>query len=180
MQQISKLYRKAALFAKIAESNLPTEDLLLPMNKLQQANAVDEKINWIVDIDPKEFLLLTLSDQTGYYPLMENIDPQPLDFYKSEKIQSNISVHPYLKIDKATGKIIGHEGRHRAAAVMKAGGKWYRVGIQFSETSRNHRPENMPKIWKAQFTSYQTSVENIINSGKMRIVDQHIQKQYYR
>jgi hypothetical protein len=156
------------------------DDLLLPPNKRQQQNAIDIKINWVIDIDPKEFLKLTLSDSPNSYPTIENIDPKTLDFYKSEEIQADMSVHPHLSIDEFTGKIRGHEGRHRAAAVMKAGGKWFRVGIKFVAVSRNHRPENMPKTWKAQYSNYAVNIDDLISSGKMRIVDQHIQKEYYR
>jgi hypothetical protein len=173
-----KLQEFADWFYKLAEE--PNDDILLPPNERQKEWAVDGKVNWVVDIDPKIFLQLTLSTDPGWYPRMETIDPQPLSFYQSKEIQSDLSVHPFLKIDKNTGKVVGHEGRHRAAAVMKAGGKWYRIGIQFSETSRNHRPEGMPTTWLAQYASYTVSVAGLINSGKMRIIDQHIQKQYYR
>ncbi len=178
------LLLSAAHFRRLAEGEDETEkELLLPPNKRQKEQAIDIKVNWIIDIDPKEFLKLTLDTEPGHYPRMDNIEPQPLETYKSPEYQADMRVHPMLLIDKDTGKIRAHEGRHRAAAVMQAGGKWYRIGVQFrgeNGSDRNFRPENMPKTWRGNFSSYSVNIDDLLARGKMRIVDQHIQKQYYR
>lgn len=155
-------------------------ELLLPPNARQQENAIDNKMNWIVDIDPREFLRLTVDDRIGHYPTLASINPEPLAVYQSPDAQANMIVHPHLRIDKETGKVTGHEGRHRAAAVMKAGGKWYRIGLQLAPGSRNYRPHDMPIIWTAQFTRHTTSINELVRTGKMRIIDQNVQKEYYR
>lgn len=183
---VNLLLLSSGHFCRLAADNDEDEtekELLLPPNKHQKAQAVDVKVNWIIDIDPKEFLKLTVDDKPGHYPRMDNIDPQPLDRYKSPEYQADMRVHPMLLIDKETGKVRAHEGRHRAAAVMKAGGKWYRIGIEFRGeygSSRNFRPEQMPRVWHGNFTNYVANIDDLMAQGKMRIVDQHIQKQYYR
>lgn len=154
-------------------------DLLYKPNERQKRHIIDEKRNWLVDINPFIFLLLTCHDTD--YPTVENINPKSIDVYQNS---SNTRVHPYLKIDINTGKVMGHEGRHRAAAVRKAGGKWYRVGIQFVKEgfidSRNYRSENMPRIWRAEFTAYKFNIDELITEGRLRIINDSVQKEYWR
>lgn len=177
---MNKLFELTEIFYKLAtgdEDKVP-DSVLLPPNKNQKENLIDLKNNLLVDMSPELFLEMTTSDIKGKFEIFDRA--KPLEFYKSEEIQQGMSVHPFLRVNIETGKITGHEGRHRAAAVWKAGGKWVRVGISLRPDSRNHRPDKMPGIWIGQFNSEKFNIKQLIENGKMRIVNDSVQKKYWR
>lgn len=62
---------------------------------------------------------------------------------------------PFLYVDLATGRVEGHEGRHRAAAVMNAGGTRLPVAIILREDrgSVYYREQTVPP-WEKTFLSH--------------------------
>lgn len=92
-----------------------------------------------------------------------------LDDYNSFIENGAIDCMPYIKI-LPSGKVVGHEGRHRAQAVKNAGGKYVEVALIIVQKNPN-APKNanrrdkyvpyenkfnvadIPTIWKAQFTN---------------------------
>ncbi len=154
------------------------DDILLRPNERQQAHLIDEKHNWLADIDPMLFLDMTTFDAKHIQEILDTA--QPLNVYKSDKAQDNMIVHPSLTIDKETGQIEGHEGRHRAAAVYLAGGKYYRIGLKLRSESRNHGISAMPWIWIGQFNGKRFDIKSLITQNKIKIIDTTVQKEYWR
>jgi len=165
------------LSEKLATDEEDAEILLKP-NERQLSHLVDEKRSWVIDIHPLVFLDMTTFDVGHEQDILDTA--QPLDVYKSDKAQSNMIVHPSLVVDKGTGQIESHEGRHRAAATYKAGGKWYRIGVQFRPDSRNHGVIGMPWIWLGQFNSKPFDIKSLIAQNKIRVMDTTLQKDYWR
>jgi len=166
---------------KLSERLATDEDdieILLKPNERQLSHLVDEKHNWVADIDPLLFLDMTTF---GLKHIQEILDAaQPLNVYKSDKAQDNMVVHPSLSIDKETGQIEGHEGRHRAAAVHLAGGKYYRIGLKLKTESRSHGISAMPWIWIGQFNGKRFDIKSLIAKNKIKIIDTTVQKDYWR
>lgn len=162
-----------------ADTDLETDELLLKPNERQLSHVIDEKSNWVIDINPLLFLDMTTF---GLAHIQEILDAsQPLDVYQSPKAQQNMVVHPSLSINKVTGQIEGHEGRHRAAAVHKAGGKWYRLSIKLvNSESRNHGINAMPWIWLGQFNGKRFDIKNLIDQGQIKVLNTTVQKDYWR
>ena len=149
-------------------------------NRNQEDQALDEKHTQIVDINPLVFLDLTT--ERGAEDFIKNADGIiDVNFYNSPAIQKTIRVHPHLSIDAKSGRVTGHEGRHRAASVLKAGGRWFRISIKLTPSSRNYRPEQMPQTWYGQFTSVLSfSVPRLLSTDRLRIIDDNIQRQYQK
>lgn len=97
----------------------------------------------IITMHPKDFLTLTTHDENEYWRIME--DTRGLDFYNSDEINSGMIVHPFLILD-GEGVILGHEGRHRAAAVIQNGEKKFDVALILRE-----RHKGLPNRIIAQF-----------------------------
>lgn len=173
-----KIAKLAARFIKIgSEKNKDEPDdvhLLIKPNEDQKNNALDVKTNWIIDIDPSLFLDLTTDDGLTKWEIINK--SKPLEYYLS----APTVVHPFLIIDKDTGKIKGHEGRHRAAATLLRKGTYFRVAIQLRPGGRNYRPKDMPIIWIGQFNSKTYDVKELIGQGKIKLVNDSVQKEFWR
>jgi len=162
------------LSEKLATDEEDAEILLKP-NERQLSHLVDEKHNWVIDINPILFLDMTTESLQHMQEILG--EAAALDIYKSLK---HLTVHPSLTVDKETGQIEGHEGRHRAAAVHIAGGKWYRIGLKLRTESRNHGVQAMPWIWLGQFNGKRFDIKNLIAQNKIRVMDTTVQKDYWR
>lgn len=104
----------------------------LPIHPYQKVVAKDNKCIGYMVMDVEDFLNLTTTNAQSKKEIIDNA--QPLDVYlKSIRTRQNI-VMPFLNIEvdelgDMTGKVVGHEGRHRAAALLKAGKKRLPVAI---------------------------------------------------
>lgn len=163
---------------KAALNDSSEDDLLFKLNENQKLNAVDLKSNWIIDIEPAILLKMTTPNFKAFCDIVD--EAKPLEFYLSEEINKGMTVHPFLQIDKETGKIVGHEARHRACAVMKKGGKWFRVAVQLKPGARSYKTTDMPMIWTGEFNSDTFNIMDLINQGKIRIVDDSVQREFWR
>ncbi len=93
-------------------------------------NAEDRKGIGILQMDAYNFLRLTI-DTAGVTSWIkeEAESTKSLDQYNKWGQDGTIRVMPFLNIDIKSGKVLGHEGRHRAAAILNEGGKFIPVAI---------------------------------------------------
>ncbi|MGN0962966.1 MAG: hypothetical protein ACI4PP_05250, partial [Clostridia bacterium] len=80
----------------------------------------------VTKIKPNDFLWLTSSDPERIRKEAKDID--------WEELQGNDQT-PYLKVDMKTGKVTGHEGRHRVAALERAGADSVAIAVIPEEKS---------------------------------------------
>ncbi len=97
---------------------------------------------YIATIHPRDFLSLTLSDESlqkwdAAAVDGTNDEVYPLDIDKLR----NETQTPYLNIDTVTGEVIGHEGRHRMRALLEAGVTEVPVAIYDSSTKYSKKKE---------------------------------------
>lgn len=126
--------------------------------------------DYITAISPKDFIDLTV--RTDHVD-RESFDREVIgdhggvmgewDYEKA--LQTSRS--PYLQIDKATGRVIGHNGRHRIRALEKAGIQSVEIQVEFfDEDGRliKYDAETIPKMAiSSQFdTDIETTISKII------------------
>lgn len=95
--------------------------------------AKGNKIQMIVVMSPHKFLGLT-TDSKDRDIIIKN--SQSVDFYNQLMDKGEILVMPFLDIDLKTCTIVGHEGRHRAAALIKMGVDEMTVGIKMRPSEK--------------------------------------------
>jgi len=88
----------------------PTDDQVL--------QAIDSHAGAFVDMAPIDFLRLTTLDEDH----IRKVQSEAHDLAKYEKHMESgkCEVHPFLRIDVKSGQVVGHDGRHRAAAILSA------------------------------------------------------------
>lgn len=92
---------------------------------------------YITTMDPADFLRMTTVSESGQNRVLD--EATPLD---AEKLSENGKRQPiYLIIDEETGKITGHEGRHRSIALSRAGVKEIPVLLFDSATKYSKTPK---------------------------------------
>lgn len=88
-----------------------------------------------------------------------------IEDYNALITAGKIDCIPYIRVT-ANGKVVGHEGRHRAQAIEHAGGKYIEVALIVSEknphaTNKKNKYipikepleiSDVPNLWKAQFS----------------------------
>lgn len=87
-------------------------------NREQEERAVSNKMHALVHMHPRKFLELTTHDDQHASEIKGAA--QSLHSYNEFTRNKRIQVAPFLHVSH-TGKVIGHEGRHRAAALLNAG-----------------------------------------------------------
>lgn len=80
-------------------------------------------------INPADFVKATTVNQTRRNQIYDEAGNLDIDALSRE------TQTPYLTVDYETMRIVGHEGRHRMAALAKAGVKRVAVAIRFTENS---------------------------------------------
>ena len=80
-------------------------------------------------INPADFVKATTVNETRRNQIYDEAGNLDIDALSRE------TQTPYLTVDYETMRIIGHEGRHRMAALAKAGVKRVAVAIRFTENS---------------------------------------------
>lgn len=80
-------------------------------------------------INPADFVKATTVNQTRRNQIYDEAGNLDIDALSQE------TQTPYLTVDYETMRIVGHEGRHRMAALAKAGVKRVAVAIRFTENS---------------------------------------------
>lgn len=88
-------------------------------------------------IRPLDYLSLTCTDVQGFIE-----QAQPLDYKKLCAERQEI----YLRVDFDNGKVVGHEGRHRMAALHKAGAKMVAITVCASDEKDKYYRHFIDKI----------------------------------
>lgn len=110
----------------------------LPLNKGANDSARGLYAAFICVMKPNDFLRLT-TDGDAHMDKIRNDEFSDLETYAKDGHQyykkSNYNM-PFLFIEYETGRVVGHEGRHRAAMVEKAGGRSFPCLIVFKHTEK--------------------------------------------
>lgn len=128
--------------------------LVTPFMKLWMR---DMKVTAVVKMDPRAFLDLTTTDSSHAHEIKE--EALPLDKYNEFAAKKESGIPPFLKIDLSEnepwlGKVIGHEGRHRSAALVANGEFTMSVAIILARdyvSSRKFTALDIPLQWKGEY-----------------------------
>ena len=110
-------------------------------------------------INPADFVKATTVNQTRRNQIYDEAGNLDIDALSQE------TQTPYLTVDYETMRIVGHEGRHRMAALAKAGVKRVAVAIRFTEDSLNrydaHIMEGEHKFKGQSFSSWDADAQRV-------------------
>jgi hypothetical protein len=139
---------------------------------------VDQKVTSVVLMDPMSFLKLTTQDQSGIDSIMR--EAFPLDKYNKFALEGETSIPPYFNI-YLDGNIAGHEGRHRAAALIINHENIMPVSIilfnQSGRADRNFSFWDLPWIWKNQYGyDFRFHMKNLLGVLETTVQEYHLGK----
>lgn len=120
----------------------------LVLGKMQQRWPGSNKAAAIVAMDPHLFLDLTTLDAAHRNRIVESA--HPLAIYNQWAIEGESVVHPFLEIDRRTGDVLSHEGRHRAAALITAGVSRMPVAILLWPATNSDSWADVPSKWTSE------------------------------
>lgn len=80
-------------------------------------------------MDPWDFLSLTTDKLVNEWVKQEQDETRTVEEYNEFAQAGKSILPPFLDIDRKTGKVVGHEGRHRAAALLNSHGDRFMVAI---------------------------------------------------
>lgn len=110
-------------------------------------------------INPADFVKATTVNQTRRNQIYDEAGNLDIDALSRE------TQTPYLTVDYETMRVVGHEGRHRMAALAKAGVKRVAVAVRFTEDSLNrydaHIMEGEHKLKGQSFSSWDTEAQRV-------------------
>lgn len=99
----------------------------LPLKKGVIPNARGFYAALVVTMDPRDFIRLTVRSEAEVGRIIENTKVGLRDYNKAEYFM------PFLDVNYSDGRVLGHEGRHRAAMIIKEGGTVFPVLIAFRQ-----------------------------------------------
>lgn len=112
-------------------------------------------------INPADFIKATTVNQTRRNQIYDEAGNLDIDRLSHE------TQTPYLSVDYETMRIVGHEGRHRMAALAKAGVKRVAVAIRFTESSLSRYDarimEGEHKFKGQRFSNWDTATQRVIS-----------------
>jgi hypothetical protein len=112
-------------------------------------------------INPADFVKATTVNQTRRNQIYDEAGNLDIDALSRE------TQTPYLTVDYETMRIVGHEGRHRMAALAKAGVKRVAVAIRFTESSLSRYDarimEGEHKFKGQRFSNWDTATQRVIS-----------------
>ena len=125
---------------------------------------------YITRISTKDFIDLTVTknhmDRGVFDSEVEGDHGSTMGDYDYESALRNSEASPYLCIDKSTGQITGHNGRHRIRALEMAGIESVEILVEFYDDGSliKHNAETIPDMAiSSQFdTAIETHISNII------------------
>jgi len=135
----------------IKEAQLALQGLKITPEMLRQARG--NKMHVIVGMNPEAFLKLTTRTNDVEW-FRKNC--KSLSDYNQWAEEGETIVMPLLNIDVQTGQIKGHEGRHRAAALICARAKEIPISIRM----RNYTDEQRKKYGHFK-ADYQMKFEDL-------------------
>lgn len=95
-------------------------------------NAKDNKAIGILTMDPYDFLDLTIDTSARQWIASEQGNTRTLDEYNEYARMGRSGLMPFLYVRTDTNKVIEHEGRHRAIALLNAHVRTMPVAITLS------------------------------------------------
>jgi hypothetical protein len=127
----------------------------LPLRKGAAKSARSNYGSLLAVMSPSDFLLLTTTDRQERQRIID--DPfNSLDAYdKGPETENELGAifhksqynMPYLNVLYPSGQVVGHEGRHRAAMVLKAHGNKFPVALYFQSEI----------VYTVRYTQYDTN-----------------------
>lgn len=134
------------------------------------SNARANKSTGWLEMPPLDFLRLTVTQPNVFdWIRQEKGHTKSLVEYNKYASSGESVLMPWLDVDISTGKVLGHEGRHRAIAVHVAGGRKFPVSIclrergypiyhrraepevEYSLRKRYMTKEDVPRVFIGQF-----------------------------
>jgi hypothetical protein len=163
-----------------AQGDIVSNPLIFPAHMSEWM--LDSKVSAVVTMDPEVFLNLTTNGSRHFDQIVR--ESQSLDEYNTYAAEGNTQIPPFLKIDidsfdLSLGKIVSHEGRHRAAALMQNGESVMPVAIILSQNfvpSRQRTVLDMPLRWVDEFTGRMFIASDFIKG----ILHSNVQEQYQK
>lgn len=111
-------------------------------------------------INPADFVKATTVNQTRRNQIYDEAGNLDIDALSRE------TQTPFLDVDYDTMRIVSHEGRHRMAALAKAGVKRVAVAIRFTESSLSRYDarimEGEHKFKGQRFSNWDTATQRVI------------------
>lgn len=111
-------------------------------------------------INPADFVKATTFNQSRRNQIYDEAGNLNIDALSRE------TQTPYLSVDYETMRIVGHEGRHRMAALAKAGVKRVAVAIRFTENSLSRYDARIMdgehKLKGQRFSNWGTATQRVI------------------
>jgi|GEM_PF-2273581 len=108
---------------------------------------------YITSIHPRDFLSLTLSDES--FKAWDKAAEEGTDEYMFaldvEKLKSE-SQTPFLEIDTETGRVEGHEGRHRMRALLEAGVTEVPIAVIDYRTKYTKKSEKYKELYAQEWS----------------------------
>lgn len=143
---------------------------------------VDYANYWITSISPTDFLNMTLplnkQDRSAFdkFPSEWNENSNMDTYDYMGELKKNMRQTPYLAIDITTGKVVGHEGRHRIRALERDGIKSVEIRVEFrdedgrtvkySPDGKRLQVKDAVEIINQFGTGQTTSITNVIPLNK--------------
>ena len=133
-------------------------------------NARKDRAAGTIEIDPKKFLELTIPKDFTVTTFISSADAKPLGDYNAGALAGKSETMPFLKVNYDTGKVMDHDGRHRAVALAKISPTPMRIAVYFVNSAgvivlpTEVEPESIPTEWTHQFSQKAVTVETEIGA----------------
>jgi hypothetical protein len=133
-------------------------------------------VGWL-NINPLDFLRLTTTKPNVFdWIKQEESDTKSLADYNSYAASGKSILMPWLDVDMHTGKVLGHEGRHRAIAVYLANSHKFPTAICLRDrgypvyytqpypdpmdlVKKFMTKDDVPKVFTGQFVHREVAVQ---------------------
>lgn len=114
------------------QQSINMNSLTITHKMLDNAQA-NKCVGWL-SMNPLDFLRLTTTKPNVFdWIRQEEDDTKSLAEYNKYAATGNAIHMPWLDVDMHTGKVVGHEGRHRAIAVYSADSRQFPVSFCLRE-----------------------------------------------
>jgi len=144
----------------------------LVVTRFMTLAAADNKASVWIPINPVNFLRLTTTDDVHMEKIFSS--SRPLDDYNTWSLNGEMGLAPTLRVERDSGKVVSHEGRHRAAALLKAdpdARMWVSIVLTGEHGGHNYDlipgkgfekrflgPEDVPTVLRGEFRSTRVSI----------------------
>lgn len=141
----------------------PTDDQVL--------QAIDSHTGAFVDMMPVDFLRLTTVDEDHVRKVQS--EAHSIDKYEKHMAEGKCEIHPFLRIDTKSGQVVGHDGRHRAAAILSADPDAHmRVALIPVPLSKSASMADIPETIKGEYDpGFRIKIRNNVT-----VVDDNVQQ----